>query len=313
MGEKMKVVEIKVIFESDNIERAQKEISDIFYGFGATGLKIDEPLKNKNPLDFYKDEKQFLMVDHAISAYFPLNPYSARRNQAIVEKFEDTFRDREDIVYTIDFYEYDEEDYQNSWKKYLYPEKVSEKFVVKPTWREYTPEEDELVIELDPGRAFGTGSHPTTSLCLKLMEKNIQPGDSVIDVGTGSGILMIAAERLGASEVYGTDIDELAVESAKENLELNGISEEKAKVFHGDLISVVKDKKFDVVVANILADVLLILLKDISRVARKDGLIIFSGIIEDKLELLVREVEKLKLEILEIKADKEWRAMLIKA
>ena len=309
----MKVVEIKVIYESDDIERATKEISDIFYGFGVTGLKIEEPMKSKNPLDFYKNEKEFLMVDHAISAYFPLNPYAEKRKAAILSTFEEKFAEREDIVYTVDFYEYDEEDYQNSWKKYLFPEKVSEKFVVKPTWREYTPEADELIIELDPGRAFGTGSHPTTSLCLKLMEENISEGDSVIDVGIGSGILMIAADRLGASEIYGTDIDELAVESAKENLELNNISEDKAKVYKGDLISVVENKKFDVVVANILADVLLILLHDISKVVKPNGKIIFSGIIEDKCELLRREVESLGFTVEEIKADKEWRAMLIKA
>lgn len=309
----MKVVEIKVIYESDDIERATKEISDIFYGFGVTGLKIEEPMKSKNPLDFYKNEKEFLMVDHAISAYFPLNPYAEKRKVAILSTFEEKFAERDDIIYTVDFYEYDEEDYQNSWKKYLFPEKVSEKFVVKPTWREYTPEADELIIELDPGRAFGTGSHPTTSLCLKLMEENISQGDSVIDVGTGSGILMIAADRLGASEIYGTDIDELAVESAKENLELNKISEEKAKVYKGDLISVVENKKFDVVVANILADVLLILLHDISKVVKPNGKIIFSGIIEDKCELLKREVESLGFTVEEIKADKEWRAMLIKA
>ncbi|MGL5229492.1 MAG: 50S ribosomal protein L11 methyltransferase [Cetobacterium sp.] len=309
----MKVVEIKVIFDSDSIEDTQKEISDIFYGFGATGLKIDEPLKTKNPLDFYKDEKQFLMVDYAVSAYFPMNPYSQRRNDLIKAAFEEKFNDRDDVVFTIDFYEYDEEDYQNSWKKYLYPEKVSEKFVVKPTWREYEPEENELVIELDPGRAFGTGSHPTTSLCLKIMEENIKPGNSVIDVGTGSGILMIAAKKLGATDIYGTDIDELAVEATKENLELNKISSDTAEVYLGDLISVVKDKQFDVVVANILADVILLLLKDIFKVVKKDGLIIFSGIIEDKLPEIVKQVEEKGLEILEIKRDKEWRALLIKA
>lgn len=309
----MKVVEIKVIYESDDIDRATKEISDIFYDFGVTGLKIEEPMTHKNPLDFYKNEKDFLMVDHAVSAYFPLNIYAEKRKKVILERFEEVFADREDIVYTIDFYEYDEEDYQNSWKKYLFTEKVSERFVVKPTWREYEPKDDELIIELDPGRAFGTGSHPTTSLCLKLMEENIKEGDSVIDVGTGSGILMIAADRLGASEVYGTDIDELAVESARENLELNKISEERAKVYLGNLVSVVNGKKFDVVVANILADVLLILLNDISKVVKKDGLVIFSGIIDEKCELLKREVEALGMEILEVKADKEWRAMLIKA
>lgn len=309
----MKVVEIKVIFDSDSINETQKEICDIFYSFGATGLKIDEPLKTKNPLDFYRDEKQFLMIDYAVSAYFPMNIYSQRRNDLIKNAFEEKFSGRDDVIFTIDFYEYDEEDYQNSWKKYLYPEKVSDKFVVKPTWREYKPEENELVIELDPGRAFGTGSHPTTSLCLKIMAENIKPGNSVIDVGTGSGILMIAAEKLGATDIYGTDIDELAVEATKENLELNSISSDIAKVYLGDLISVVKDKQFDVVVANILADVILLLLRDIFKVVKKDGLIIFSGIIEDKLPEIIKQVEEKGLKILEIKKDKEWRALLIKA
>lgn len=309
----MKVMEIKVIFESDDTEKAKKEIGDIFYDFGATGLKIEEPMTHKNSLDYYKNEKDFLMVDHAVSAYFPMNIYAERRKQAIVKRFEETFAEREDIVYTIDFYDFEEEDYQNSWKKYFYTQKISERFVVKPTWREYEPQEDELVIEIDPGRAFGTGTHPTTSLCIKLMEENIKEGNTVIDVGTGSGILMVAAEKLGAGKIVGTDIDPMAVEVAEENLLLNKVDMEKAKAYAGDLVTVVQDEKFDVVVANILADVLLILLKDILRVVKKDGLVIFSGIIEDKLEEMKRAVEEVGLEILEVKADKEWRAMLMRA
>lgn len=309
----MKVMEIKVIFESDDIEKAKKEIGDIFYDFGATGLKIEEPMTHKNSLDYYKNEKDFLMVDHAVSAYFPMNIYAERRKQAIIKRFEEEFFEREDIIYTIDFYDFEEEDYQNSWKKYFYTQKISERFVVKPTWREYEPKEDELVIEIDPGRAFGTGTHPTTSLCIKLMEENIKEGDTVIDVGTGSGILMVASEKLGAGKIVGTDIDPVAIEVAEENLLLNKVDMEKAKAYAGDLVTVVQDEKFDVVVANILADVLLILLKDISRVVKKEGLIIFSGIIEDKLEEMKKAVAEVGLEILEVKADKEWRAMLMKA
>lgn len=309
----MKVEEIKVIFESEDIEKSKKEIGDIFYDFGATGLKIEEPMTHKNPLDFYKNEKDFLMVDHAVSAYFPLNFYAEKRRKAILNAFEEKFSQNEDIIYTVDFYDYEEEDYQNSWKKYFYTQKISNRFVVKPTWRDYEPLEDELVIEIDPGRAFGTGTHPTTSLCIKLMEENISDQDRVIDVGTGSGILMVAAEKLGAKEIIGTDIDPMAIEVSKENLELNKVSLEKAKAYAGDLISVVKEDKFDVVVANILADVLLILLKDISKVVRKDGLVIFSGIIEDKLEEMKKAIESQGLEILEVKEDKEWRAILMKA
>ncbi|MBP6322459.1 MAG: 50S ribosomal protein L11 methyltransferase, partial [Fusobacteriaceae bacterium] len=180
---------------------------------------------------------------------------------------------------------------------------------------EYEPEEDELVIELDPGRAFGTGSHSTTSLCVKLMENEINEENSkelsLLDVGTGSGILMLAAAKLGVKDIVGVDIDELAVEVAQENLILNGVERENFRVLKGDLISVIEDKKFDIVVANILADVLLILLKDIFKVVKPNGKIILSGIVSDKLPEILKEVESLGYNVLEVKEDKEWRALLI--
>lgn len=309
----MKLIEAKIIFDADDIKKIQEEIESIFYEFGAQGLKLEEPLENKNPLDYYKDERQFLMRDYSISSYFPMNFYADRKKEMYRKAFEEKFQDRDDVVYSLDFYELEEEDYQNAWKKYLYPEKVSRRFVVKPTWREYKAEKDEVVIELDPGRAFGTGSHPTTSLCLKLMEDYVKGGESVIDVGTGSGILMVAADRLEADEIWGVDIDELAVESTKENLELNRVSTEKSKVFKGNLLEIVKDKKFDVVVANILADVILMLLDDMARVIKKDGLIILSGIIEDKVTEVEEKIRSAGFEILEVKKDKEWRAIAARA
>lgn len=311
----MRVNEIRVVFDSDDIEKTRKEISDLFYSFGATGLKIDEPLEDLNPLDYYKDANDFRNVDNAVSAYFPENFLSKKRNMMIEERLKEIFSQREDVVYTFDVYSYDEEDYQNAWKNYLYPEKISERFVVKPTWREYEPEEDELVIELDPGRAFGTGSHSTTSLCVKLMENEINEENSkelsLLDVGTGSGILMLAAAKLGVKDIVGVDIDELAVEVAQENLILNGVERENFRVLKGDLISVIEDKKFDIVVANILADVLLILLKDIFKVVKPNGKIILSGIVSDKLPEILKEVESLGYNVLEVKEDKEWRALLI--
>jgi len=309
----MNLIEVKVIFDADNIKDVQTEMINLLYEFGIQGVKIEEPMTKKNALDFYKDERQFLMKEYSLSAYFPNNAYADRKKELFTAAFSEKFDEREDIIYNLDFYEHDDEDYQNAWKKYLYPEKVSERFVVKPTWREYEADEDEMIIELDPGRAFGTGSHPTTSLCLKLMEENIKEGETVIDVGTGSGILMVAADKLNAGDIWGVDIDELAVESAKENLELNKVSPEKSHVFKGDLVKVVEDRKFDVVVANILADVILLLLEDMSRVIKKDGLMILSGIIEDKLPEIERKIVELGFEITEVKADKEWRAIAAKA
>ena len=267
----MKVLEAKVIYESDDLEKYKRIISDIFYNFGVTGLKIEEPIFSKDPLNFYKDEKKFLLSENSVSAYFPLNMYSEKRKEALRDIFEATFSENDEIVYNLNFYEYDEDDYQNSWKKYLFVEKVSEKFVVKPTWREYEAKEDELVIELDPGRAFGTGSHPTTSLLLKLMEEQNFSSQSVIDIGTGSGILMIAAKLLGASEVYGTDIDEFSMEVAKENLELNKISLDDIKLLKGNLLEVIDDKKFDIVLCNILSDVLVKLLDEMKYILKPNS------------------------------------------
>ncbi len=307
----MKLVEAKIIFDAEDIKKAQDDIANQFYEFGVQGLKIEEPTE-QNALDYYKDEKQFLTKDYAISAYFPDNIYADKKKQLFRDTFHEKFGSREDIVYTLDFYELDDEDYQNSWKKYLHPEKVGERFVVKPTWRNYEAEEGEIVIELDPGRAFGTGSHPTTSLCMRMMEKYVQKSESLIDVGTGSGILMVAAEKLGVEEIWGVDIDEMAVEVAMENLELNSVNMEKVKVLKGDLVKVVDGKKFDVLVANILADVILILLDDVAKVVKTGGLAIFSGIIEDKRWLVEKKIEELGFDIVEVMQEGEWCSLTVR-
>ncbi len=307
----MKLIELRVIFDADNIELAKENIINLLYEFGISGVKIDEPME-RNVLDFYKNEKDFVTNEYAISAYFPNNPYTEKRKVMINEKFSEVFGEREDLIYNIDYYELDDSDYEDNWKKYVFTEKISERFVVKPTWREYEPSEDELMIELDPGRAFGTGTHPTTYLCIQMMEKYLKESDNVIDVGTGSGILMVAAEKLGANEIWGVDIDPDACEVARENLLLNKVSEEKTKVFAGNLLDVVEDKKFSVVVANILADVILLLLDQLEKVVDKDGLVILSGIINDKEKDVLKKAEKLGLELVERKEDKEWVSLCLK-
>lgn len=307
----MELTEVKVIFDAENIEKCKNEIINAFYEFGVSGVKIDEPM-DRNSLDYYKNEKDFVVNELAVTAYFPKNTYSARREIIIKERFEELFGDRDDLVYNISFYDLADEDYVDNWKKYVFTTKISDRFVVKPTWRDYEKNSDELVIELDPGRAFGTGTHPTTYLCIRLMEKYIENSHTVIDVGTGSGILMVAANKLGAKEIWGVDIDPDACEVAKENLILNGITDENTKVLVGNLLNVVENKTFDVVVANILADVILMLLKDISKVIKKDGILILSGIIEDKKNLVINTCEKEGLELVEVQEDKEWVALLLR-
>lgn len=307
----MELTEVKVIFDAENIEKCKNEIINAFYEFGVNGVKIDEPM-DRNSLDYYKNEKDFVVNELAVTAYFPKNAYSVRREIIIKERFEELFGDRDDLVYNISFYDLADEDYVDNWKKYVFTTKISDRFVVKPTWRDYEKNSDELVIELDPGRAFGTGTHPTTYLCIRLMEKYIENSHTVIDVGTGSGILMVAANKLGAKEIWGVDIDPDACEVAKENLILNGITDENTKVLVGNLLNVVENKTFDVVVANILADVILMLLKDISKVIKKDGILILSGIIEEKKNLVINACEKEGLELVEVQEDKEWVALSLR-
>jgi len=308
----MKLIEIRVIFDADNIKEAQNQIINILYEFGISGVKIDEPME-RNILDFYRNEQDFVSNEYAVSAYFPDNAYTERRKNLILNRFKEFFNEREDVIYNVDFYSLEDEDYQDSWKKYVFTEKISDRFVVKPTWREYVAEEDELLIEIDPGRAFGTGTHPTTYLCIQMMEKYIKEGQSIIDVGTGSGILMVAGDKLGASEIWGVDIDESAVEVARENLNLNKVSEDKTKLLVGNLLNVVEDKKFDVVIANILADVIILLLKDISKVVNKNGLIILSGIIEDKKNEIIKIAKENNLNLIDEKIEKEWVSLCLQA
>ena len=184
--------------------------------------------------------------------------------------------------------ERDEEDWANAWKQFYTPLRVSERFVVRPPWFSYDPEGDQIVLTLDPGMAFGTGMHPTTRLALRAIERLPLQGRSVLDVGTGSAILAIAAHRLGAEMVDGNDIDPMSIRVARQNLELNDASQ----AIRLEVGSLGKDSGFtgtyDVVIANIIARVLVQLSAEIRHAARPGGTIVLSGIIEPK-EALVRE------------------------
>ena len=203
-----------------------------------------------------------------------------------------------------------ESDWANEWKKYYKPTKVGKKIVVKPSWEEYEKQEGDLIIELDPGMAFGTGTHETTSMCIRELENYVDETKTVFDIGCGSGILAIAAAQLGAKEVVAGDLDEVAVKVSKENCEINNGSD-KVVVKHGSLFEVV-DSKADVIVANIIADIIKILAKDVSKFLKDDGVFISSGIILAKIDEVCQALEENGFEIVKVERLGEWSAIVSK-
>ena len=203
-----------------------------------------------------------------------------------------------------------ESDWANERKKYYKPTKVGKKIVVKPSWEDYEKQEGDLIIELDPGMAFGTGTHETTSMCIRELENYVDETKTVFDIGCGSGILAIAAAQLGAKEVVAGDLDEVAVKVSKENCEINHVSD-KVVVKHGSLFEVV-DSKADVIVANIIADIIKILAKDVSKFLKEDGVFISSGIILAKIDEVCESLEENGFEIVKVERLGEWSAIVSK-
>ena len=205
----------------------------------------------------------------------------------------------------------DEEDWSNAWKKYYHPVQVGEHLVVCPSWEAYDRKPDEVVLILNPGMAFGTGTHDTTRLCMELLEKYITPQDTVLDVGCGSGILAITAALLGANKIIGCDIDEVAVKVAGENAALNGVQDRIA--FHqGDLTSQVEGS-FQIICANIVADVIIRLSEDAGSYLAKDGIFITSGIIDTREQDVLNALEQNGFQVIERRTSGGWVALACKA
>ncbi|MBY0204288.1 ribosomal protein L11 methyltransferase [Paenibacillus intestini] len=210
----------------------------------------------------------------------------------------------------------DENDWATAWKQYFKPVRISERLTIKPTWEEYTPESpDEKIIELDPGMAFGTGTHPTTTLCLRTLEKVIQGGEEMIDVGTGSGILAIGAIHLGAKHVLALDLDPVAVTSAMENVELNKM-QQQITVKESDLLSVLGSQDpalgvklpVKIIVANILAEIILLFVDDVYNALESGGIYIVSGIWKNKEQVVHDALVASGFEVRAIEREEDWLA-----
>lgn len=203
----------------------------------------------------------------------------------------------------------DEEDWANNWKQYYKPLHIGEHMVIRPCWEEYDAKPDEKVVTIDPGMAFGTGGHETTSMCLELLEQVIKPEDTLLDVGCGSGILSIAGLTLGAKEAWGVDIDPMAVKIAGENGELNGFSSDRLHLQAGNLTDKISGT-FDAAVANIIADVIIMLSDQIGQFLKEDAPFICSGIIAERAEDVETALTENGFTVIEKKTKKDWVAYL---
>lgn len=306
-------IEVRVITKSEALE----PISGIFYGLDCKGVAIEDPEdilgREQGPLTW--DFADINVLEHkgkfaVVKGYFSEEDNIDEIIAYINEKIEEIKALGIDVGEgKVGFEKMYEEDWANNWKKYYKPSKVGEKIVVKPIWEEYEAKDEELVVELDPGMAFGTGEHETTRMCIQALEKYVQKDSTVFDVGCGSGILAIAAAKLGAKLAAGVDLDPVAVESAKENVGFNNI--DNIEILHGNLIEVI-DGKADIVVANIIAEIICILTEDVSRVIKPNGYFITSGIIHDRVEMVTNKLEECGFEVVKVNKDGEWNCIIAK-
>lgn len=201
-----------------------------------------------------------------------------------------------------------EEDWANNWKKYFKPFEVGKNLAIKPTWKEYDNKEGRIVLEIDPGASFGTGSHETTKLCLMALEEHIKGDETVVDVGCGSGILSIASVKLGARKAIGVDIDPLCIETSNYLAKVNNC-EDNIQILIGDLASKVQDSA-DIIVANIFANIIVRLTGDTKRILKKGGIFISSGIIEESVDKVVSSYKENGYEILSVNKLGNWYSII---
>ena len=216
----------------------------------------------------------------------------------------------ENIPFSIASIGVNDADWSENWKKYFHPMEIGDRLAVVPSWETYENKENRLLLHIDPGAAFGTGTHATTSLCLAMLEKTVQKGNSVLDIGCGSGILAIASVLLGAENALGVDIDAQSVKTAIENAQINGLSE-KTDFIVGDLADKVSSQ-YDVICANIVADVIIKLLACVQNYMKDDAVLLCSGIIDSRESDVLSAAKQYGFAVSEIRRRENWCAMALK-
>ena len=297
---------------------AEDMISSMMMEAGIEGIEIEDkvPLSESDKSQMFVDILPEGPADDGvarISFYLEPDQDNAAILAAVEEGLEEIRSWGVDVgIGTIEASQTEDKDWINNWKQYFHQFYVDD-ILIKPSWEEVKPEDREkLLIQIDPGTAFGTGMHETTQLCIRQIKKYVKPDTVLLDVGTGSGILSIAALKLGAKFACGTDLDPCAITAVKENMEVNGVEEDKYTVMLGNIIDdkavqeAVGYEKYDMVGANILAEVLVPLTPVILAQMKPGALYITSGIIDDKEETVVKAVKAAGLEVLEVNHQGEW-------
>ena len=310
----MNWLEVTVNTHSESVE----VVSSILIELGSKGVSIEDPQDyyqlTDEQLEWLKvQQKDLYETDTVIvKGYFQPSQWLKDSANLLHEKLEEIkIYGLQTGPLFIQVKEVGEEDWANAWKQYYFPVRVTRFLTVVPSWIDYEKEQDdELLFELDPGLAFGTGTHPTTQLSLTALEQTIRGNESVLDVGTGSGVLSIASKLLGASKVTAFDIDEMATRVAKENIALNPTIGE-IEVYENNLLVGV-DQKSDLIVANILAEILLQMPEDAYRNLNDNGTLILSGIIESKANEVKEAYEKVGFTLVERMTMREWNCFIMK-
>lgn len=299
----MEWTEVNIYTTTEGIELVCSKLTDI----GVKGFAIrdaedfKEFLENRNGQWDYIDKDLLGLTDceTCITVYIPSNDQGAEMLTAIKSMLSEMRANDTEKLYgrlEAELTSIREEDWANNWKQYFKPFKVGEKLVIKPSWEDYDNADNRVILEIDPASSFGTGKHHTTRLCLELLEKNLNKGDNLLDMGCGSGILSIGAMLLGAGSAVGVDIEENAAATALENAEKNHISPDVYKTYYGNILSDEKlaseiDRKYDIITANIVADVIIEMKDYFVRYLKKGGILIISGIIEERMDEVIAAVE----------------------
>ena len=295
------------------LREAEEAASNILIELGSQGVAIDDSADYLGRVGKYGEVfPEVKQVDTVkITAYYPEHVDIDAVEKEVAQRLSalsDFGVNAGDIHY--DTQELAEQDWAENWKKYYEPTRISHDLTIVPSWTDYEAKTGEKIIRLDPGMAFGTGTHPTTKMSLFALEQVLRGGETVLDVGTGSGVLSIASSLLGAKSIYAYDLDEVAVRVARENIDLNA-GTENIHVATGNLLQGV-DIQADVIVANILADILINMTEDAYRLVKDEGYLIMSGIISEKWEMVRESAEKAGFFLETHMIQGEWNACVFK-